>query len=163
MKHRMATVFALCLVALPAAAAPKPGEPAPEFAGRTSDGESIRISDYQGKVVVLSFWASWCGPCRKELPILEGIQQTAGKERIQVVAVNIEDGKTFRRLAPKMASLQLLVGSDTANEAQQAYGVNGIPHMVIIDKAGRILRVHRGYSEAGVDDVVKDLNEALAR
>ncbi len=163
MKHRMAAALAFCLIALPAAAAPKAGEPAPDFAGRTTEGKPISLSDYQGKVVVLSFWASWCGPCRKELPILEGIQQTAGKERIQVVAVNIEDGNTFRRLAPKMASLQLLVGSDAANEAQRAYGVNGIPHMVIIDKAGRVLRVNRGYSEAGVDDVVKDLNEALAQ
>jgi len=143
-------------------AAPKAGDTAPDFAGRTYDGDAISLTAYSGKVVVLSFWATWCGPCRKELPILEGIQQVAGKDRVQVVAINIEDRDTFRRIAPKMKSLQMLVASDTAQQAQDSYGVNGIPHMVIIGKSGRILRVHRGYSEAGVDDVVEDLNKALA-
>ena len=144
-------------------AAPKPGDAAPDFAGRTYEGEAISLAAYAGKVVVLSFWATWCGPCRKELPILEGIQQVAGKDRVQVVAINIEDRDTFRKIAPKMKSLQMLVASDTAQQAQESYGVKGIPHMVIIGKSGQILRVHRGYSEDGVDDVVDDLNKALAQ
>jgi thiol-disulfide isomerase/thioredoxin len=143
-------------------AAPKAGDAAPEFAGRTYDGDAISLTAFAGKVVVLSFWATWCGPCRKELPILEGIQQVAGKDRVQVVAINIEDRDTFRKIAPKMKSLQMLVASDTAQQAQDSYGVNGIPHMVIIGKSGQIMRIHRGYSEAGVDDVIEDLNKALA-
>jgi hypothetical protein len=62
-----------------------------------------------------------------------------------------------------MTSVHMLVASDTAAEAQRAYGVNGIPHMVIIGKTGQIIRIHRGYSEAGVDEVIKDLNLALAQ
>jgi len=147
----------------PALAAPEPGDTAPDFAGRTYSGQSISVAAYAGRVVVLSFWASWCGPCRKELPILEGIQQVAGKERVQVVAINIEDRDTFKKIARKMTSLQILVASDTAQKAQHAYGVSGIPHMVIISKSGQIMRVHQGYSEEGLDDVVKDLNEALAQ
>jgi hypothetical protein len=94
---------------------------------------------------------------------LEGVQQVAGNDRVQVVAINIEDRDTFRKIAPKMKSLHMLVASDTAQQAQEAYGVNGIPHMVIIGKSGQIIRVHRGYSEAGVDDVIEDLNQALAK
>jgi peroxiredoxin len=147
----------------PATAMPKAGDTAPEFVGRNYDGEPLSLSAYTGKVVVLSFWASWCGPCRKELPILEGIQATAGNERIQVIAVNIESSDVFRKLARRMSSLHMLVASDAAREAQRAYGVNGIPHMVIIGKDGRIVRVHRGYTEEGVDQVVDDLNRALAQ
>jgi len=146
----------------PALAAPKPGDIAPDFAGRTYEGQSISVAAYTGKVVVLSFWASWCGPCRKELPILESIQQVAGKERVQVVAINIEDRDTFKKIARKMTSLQILVASDTAQKAQHAYGVNGIPHMVIISKSGQIMRVHQGYAEEALDDIVKDLNQAVA-
>ena len=82
---------------------------------------------------------------------------------MQVIAINIENRETFRRIAPRMSSLELTVASDTAREAQSAYGVDGIPHLVIIDKSGRILRVHRGYSEDGVDAVIDDLNAALAQ
>jgi peroxiredoxin len=154
-------VLTLCLAHLPAIARPRVGDKAPEFAGRTYEGQAIALSAYTGKVVVLSFWATWCVPCRKELPILEGIQQTAGKERIQVIAVNIESLDTYKRVARLMTSLHMLVASDAAEEAQKAYGVTGIPHMVIIGKTGMIVRVHRGYNEEGVDEVVKDLNQAL--
>ena len=163
--HRSLPVLAL-LAALagvaPATAAPQAGDAAPDFVGRTFEGEPLMLPALAGKVVVVSFWASWCGPCRKELPLLERIQMVAGKERLQVVAVNIEDLATYRRIVRAMAGAQLTLASDTAKEAQQAYGVKGIPHTVIVDKTGRIVRVHRGYSEAGVDDVVRDLNRALA-
>jgi len=154
-------LLALASVA-PALAAPKPGDIAPDFAGRTYEGQSISVAAYTGKVVVLSFWASWCGPCRKELPILESIQQVAGKERVQVVAINIEDRNTFRKIARKLTSFNLLLATDTSGHAQRAYGVNGIPHMVIISKSGQIMRVHQGYAEEALDDIVKDLNQAVA-
>ncbi|HSC65549.1 MAG TPA: TlpA disulfide reductase family protein [Caldimonas sp.] len=146
-----------------AVAAPKAGDAAPEFAGQTSDGETVSLSAYAGKVVVVSFWATWCVPCQKELPILEGIQQTAGKGRVQVVAINIESGDAFRSIARRATSLHMLIASDAGETAQRAYGVNGIPHLVIIGKTGRIIRIHRGYSEAAVDDVIADLNRALAQ
>jgi len=165
--HEFARYIGSALLAIAfstsAVAAPKAGDAAPDFAGRTVDGEVISLSAYAGRVVVLSFWASWCGPCQKELPILEGIQQTAGKGRVQVVAINIESRDVFRSLARRMTSVQMLVASDTGATAQRAYGVNGIPHMVIIGKTGQIIRIHRGYSEAGVDDVIDDLNLALAQ
>jgi thiol-disulfide isomerase/thioredoxin len=161
-------VFALAawvLLAAPSAtqAMPKAGEPAPDFVGYDYDGQRLSLANYSGKVVVLSFWASWCGPCRKELPLLEGIARTAGKERIQVLAVNIESLDVYRKLARRMSELQMLVAHDIATEAQRSYGVNGIPHMVIIGKDGRVIRVNRGYSDAGVDQAIEDLNQALAQ
>ena len=62
-----------------------------------------------------------------------------------------------------MMSLEVLISSDAAKQAQKAYGVNGIPHMVIVGKDGRIVKIHRGYSEDGVDDVIEDLNTALTQ
>ena len=156
-------ILAAGLAATPSFARPVAGDVAPDVAGYTADGHRVSLADYAGKVVVLSFWASWCAPCRKELPILEGIARTAGPDRVEVVAVNIEGADVYRRLSPKMSALMLLVASDASHDAQTAYGVNGIPHMVIIGKDGKIFRVHRGYSDAGVDEAIDDLNRALAR
>jgi peroxiredoxin len=160
----LATIAVLTWLAVSqAVAVPNAGDKAPEFAGTTYDGQTVSVSTYAGKVVVLSFWASWCAPCRKELPILEGVQLTAGKERLQVVAVNIESSEVFRKIAPKMQAVQMLVASDAGAQAQRSYGVSGIPHMVIIGRDGHVIRVHRGYSDAGVDDAIDDLNRALAQ
>jgi thiol-disulfide isomerase/thioredoxin len=91
-ERSIAVVLLAFVVSGSTVAAPKAGESAPDFAGQTYDGQTISLSEYTGKVVVLSFWASWCGPCQKELPMLEGIQQTAGKERVQVVASTSNPG-----------------------------------------------------------------------
>jgi hypothetical protein len=69
----------------------------------------------------------------------------------------------YRKLARKMSELQLLITYDGGEVARRAYGVNGIPHMVIIGRDGRIVSVHRGYTDAGVDAAIADLNRALAQ
>jgi thiol-disulfide isomerase/thioredoxin len=111
---------------------------------------------------VVSFWATWCPYCLKELPILEGIQKTAGKERTQVIMVNTESREVFRKSARIMKDLSLLLAHDSDKRASEAYGVAGIPHMVIIGRNGKILRVHRGYDENSLDAIVADINRALA-
>lgn len=161
----LAAALALSLFAWPAAqaaAGPVAGDAAPLFVGRTLDGEAPSLANFSGKVVVVTFWASWCPPCLKELPILEGIQKTAGKNSIQVIAVNIESQAVFRRLAGRLASLELMLAHDDGAAGRQAYGVSGIPHMVIIGRDGRIVRVNRGYDESALDRIVADINRALA-
>ena len=143
-------------------AAAKVGEVAPEVTlGLTASGDPAKVSDYAGKVVVVSFWASWCSPCRKELPILEGLQ-VEGKGNIQVVAVNIESRDVFRKAAKLLGDLHLLLANDHNDRSQSAYGVKAIPHMVIIGKDGRILSVHRGYGEESLGGIVDEINRALA-
>ena len=155
--------MAISVVCCGAQAAPDTGDQAPDAIGYNYDGQRLSLASYAGKVVVVSFWASWCGPCRKELPLLEGIARAAGKDRVQVLAVNIESRDIYRKLARKMSELEILVASDPDESAQRAYGVNGIPHMVIVGRDGRIVRVHRGYTDSGVDAAIADLNHALAR
>jgi len=139
-----------------------PGDTPPAGLGRTRDGDEIDTSKYAGKVLVITFWASWCPPCRAELPVLEGLKKAA-KGNVEVVAINIEDRDTFRKLARHLSSLTLTLTHDNGKRQHDAYGVNGIPHMVIIGKDGKILNVHRGYSEAAIDGFVAEINAALAK
>src|SRR6185312_10473187 len=98
-------------------AAPATGEAAPDVPlGTTASGASVKVADYLGKVAVVSFWASWCAPCRKELPILEGLQRE-GKGNIQVIAVNIEDHSVFEKAAKVLGELRLLLVNDHGNRS----------------------------------------------
>jgi thiol-disulfide isomerase/thioredoxin len=139
------------------------GDTPPPFLGTNLDGDEIATSQYAGKILVVTFWASWCGPCKKELPLLEGIQRVAGKDRVQVVAINIEDREVYRKLARGLKSgFTLSINHDTGKKASEAYGVHGIPHLVLIGRDGKVIAVHRGYSDEGIDAIIAEINRALA-
>jgi thiol-disulfide isomerase/thioredoxin len=155
---------ALWLVAHPAANAshaPGVGDVPPALVGKTLEGKVVSVTDYAGKVVIVSFWASWCPPCMKELPVLENIQR-AGKGGIQVIAVNTQSAADFRRIAMTMTAFQLLLTRDAGDKGWNAYGVRGIPHMIIIGRNGRIVRVNRGYDKDHLPQIADDINRALA-
>jgi thiol-disulfide isomerase/thioredoxin len=146
-----------------AVAAPGPGDVPPTGLGQTYEGDDVRLPSYAGKAVIVTFWASWCDYCLKELPILDAVQSKAGKEQMAVIAVNIEKRDVFRRAARLLRDgVHFELVSDAKGTAQEAFGVNGIPHMVIIGRDGRILNVYRGYSEKNLDAIVADINKALA-
>ena len=141
---------------------PAIGDKAPDVElGVTSAGKSVKSADYAGQVVVVTFWASWCGPCKKELPIMENLQEL-GKGQIQVVAVNIEDREKFKKIARILKDQQMQFANDQHEVSQRAYHVKGIPHMIIIGRNGRILDVHTGYGEAAIPTIVDEINSALA-
>jgi thiol-disulfide isomerase/thioredoxin len=133
----------------------------PASVGKTLEGNVVLVTDYAGKVVIVSFWASWCPPCMKELPVLENIQRV-GKGQIQVIAVNTQSVADFRRIAKTLTALELLLTHDAGDKGWNAYGVRGIPHMVIVGRDGRIVRVNRGYDKNHLPQIGDDLNHALA-
>jgi thiol-disulfide isomerase/thioredoxin len=159
---RIGASIVLLSLAAGASAAPDVGDTPPDYIGKTVDGDAVHLSQHAGKVVVVSFWATWCPYCLKELPILNGIQKVAGKEQMHVVAVNTEERAVFRKVARALSTLDLHLTNDPDASAQKAYGVKGIPHMVIIGRDGKIQSVYRGYSESSLDEIVADINRALA-
>jgi len=137
------------------------GDVAPGRVGVDLEGNPVTLEAYAGKVIVLSFWATWCTYCRQELPALKGAQDLAGG-KLQVLAVNIEDRPAFRRAAHALAPLGLTVVHDNDKRAREAYGVGGIPHLVIIGRDRHILAVHTGYAESSLDGIIDEMNRALA-
>jgi thiol-disulfide isomerase/thioredoxin len=128
---------------------------------------TVKLSDYRGRVVVVTFWASWCPPCRKELPILAGIQAQVTTDRLQVLAVNWGENydrfqQIVRVLKPVLKDAPIKLISDENQRYGNQYGVHSIPHMVIIGPDGRIVAVHLGYGEDEVPVVVNELNRLLA-
>lgn len=149
--------------ASPAVPELRAGEIAPDLLGKDRDGNAIHVSDHRGKVVALTFWATWCSYCLKELPILENLQRRLGKAGIEVVAVNIdEDRADYLRMRRRLKDFELTLAEDDRKQAvAKSYGVSNLPHLVLIDKAGRLAHVHVGYAESMLGDIVEEINTLL--
>ncbi|QEI11447.1 TlpA family protein disulfide reductase [Cellvibrio japonicus] len=163
MKYLM--ILLLALFANTSTSAPyKTGDTPLDALGKSSLGEEVRISDYYGKVVIVSFWATWCGPCMKELPVLGGIQKSATTEQLQVISINYrEDRRQFRKIAKALSNTDMVLISDAQGKIGKKFGVEGIPHMVIIGRDGKVADVHIGYSEAMLPALVDQINEIARR
>jgi thiol-disulfide isomerase/thioredoxin len=165
------------LLALPAlaladsgnkAVQPKPGDIPPDALGVDVKGNPVTVSQHRGKVVVVTFWASWCPPCRRELPMLAHVQSTVGREYMEVVAINVKEGRReFLGVIRANKGIELTYVHDKGPVTDQ-YGVSGLPNMFIIDREGRVAHVHRGYSEQVFQRFIEEIlallpPEALAR
>ncbi|HET7359367.1 MAG TPA: TlpA disulfide reductase family protein [Rhodanobacteraceae bacterium] len=139
------------------------GQPAPDYLGKDRHGNEIRASDFRGKVVVVTFWASWCGYCLKELPILANVQALAGVAQLQVVAINdMEPRRIFVAIARRSAKSDIILTHDADGAVGKPYGVDGIPHMVMIGRDGTIAYIHVGYGEDMLPRIANELNRLLA-
>lgn len=126
------------------------GMAAPDGVVRTLDGDTLRLSDLRGRVVVVDFWATWCGPCRSIMPRLSTLAQAHGPEDLVVLGVSDETDAVVRRfLATEgkrgVSFAQRLALEDGALRA--AYGVSSIPQLVVIDRKGKVAGVHVGAGD----------------
>lgn len=120
---------------------------APDFTVYTADGQEVKLSDFVGKPVVLNFWASWCGPCRNEMPAFEAMYRATG-DQVQFLMVNLTDGtrETVDSAAGFLADAGYTfpVFYDTTLAAVVAYQVNAIPATYFIDAQGNLVDFHVG-------------------
>ena len=124
---------------------PAKGEPAPDFRLSALDGSPWRLSELRGKVVLLNFWATWCGPCRKELPSLESLHQRFSKDGLAVLGVSDEKAdEVLEFLAEKGITYPTL--NDHNAEVFQRYHVTAIPTTLIIGPDGRLRKRIEGYT-----------------
>jgi thiol-disulfide isomerase/thioredoxin len=140
----------------------KVGEVPPDMLGVDGKGADVVLSAHRGKVVVLSFWASWCPYCLKELPILEKIQRVLGKDRIEIIAVNIDRNRSdFLAMRRKLRNFEFTMARDEHHTAADQFGAKLLPFLVMVDKTGHVAYVHTGYSETQLDGFVDEINGLL--
>jgi thiol-disulfide isomerase/thioredoxin len=124
------------------------GTPAPEFLLPVMNGKferpELRLSDLEGKVVILDFWASWCGPCRMQAPIVERVAKSLAAQGVMLVGVATSDQrKSAENYANKYPSeFPALFDEDEA--AARAYGVEGLPTLAVIDRKGTLVALRSG-------------------
>ena len=139
----------------------KDRKPAPDFTLKDADGRTVRLSDYRGKVVLLNFWATWCGPCKFEIPWFIELEQQNKDRGFAVLGIAMDE-EGWKVVKPFLSELKVnyrtLMGSDVVG---QLYGgVEALPTTFMIDRTGKIAAVHVGL--AGKNVYESDIQTLLA-
>src|SRR6201996_6054406 len=136
----------LALTLILASAASAAGDaPAPAFTLPARGGSTVDLSQFKGQVVMINFWASWCGPCRQEMPLLESIYKTYGKRGFVLLGVNVEPDTNAANNWLKQTPVSFPVLYDTKSKVSSLYNVTGMPTTVMIDRKGNVRMIHQSY------------------
>jgi len=138
------------------------GSPRPDFSLGSVTGELVTTADFSGKTLLINFWATWCEPCRREMPMLMDLQTQHGSDGLQIVGIALDDVQSVRDFVQRYGiTYTVLVGAADAMDTSAAYGnVEGVlPYSVLVDNAGIVRWQYTG--EIRPDDVSKLLIELL--
>ena len=135
---------------------------APDFTVRSLDGtRDIKLSNYRGHVVYLDFWASWCGPCRKSMPVMETFSQRYGDKGLVVLAVSVDEDLLQAREFAKHWPLSYELAHSPDGKVAEAYLLKGMPSSFVIDTEGRIIYQHLGFKHKDIKKIEAMLNSVL--
>jgi len=133
---------------------------APDFTLESLDGTNLRLQERRGEVVLINFWASWCGPCRQEMPILDRLHQRYQDAGFSVLGVNVEGKRKPAEKIAKKSGVTFPVLIDAGQKVSKTYELEAMPTTVVVDRNGKVRYIHRGYKsgdEAKYIEVVKQL------
>jgi peroxiredoxin len=165
MKHRINVIRALFAIVLimfcaTAISAEMKGK-APDFTLKSMHGQNLKLSEQRGNVVLINFWASWCGPCRQEMPLLNDIYLRYRKMGFTLFGVNVEEdsSKAKKMVADLKVAFPILY--DTTNAVSKLYNVEAMPTTIIVDRDGNMRFLHRGYKPGYEEDYEKQIRELM--
>jgi len=160
---KLLTGFALAVLATSSlASSDLSGLPAPDFSLKSSTGENLRLSEYRGDVVMINFWATWCGPCRQEMPLLEQLYNRYERVGFSLLGVNIDDDSARAMDMIRELGISFPVLFDARKEVSKLYNVDAMPVTILVDREGVVRYVHKGY-KPGYEVMYLDQIRSLLR
>lgn len=130
---------------------------APDFRLKSNQGKNIRLQDLRGQVVMLNFWASWCGPCRQEMPLMEEIYKKYEKLGFTILAVNVDEDSSDADAFLKSVPVTFPVLYDNDSNVSELFAIDALPTTVMIDRDGNKRFRHKGYKEGYEIDYEKQV------
>jgi peroxiredoxin len=138
------------------------GGAAPDFTLKSHSGENLRLSEFRGEVVMINFWASWCGPCRQEMPLLEELYSQYQPLGFTILGVNVEEDSSKAKQLLKEIPVNFPVLFDNNSDVSKLYNVVAMPSTVLVDRDGNIRYLHKGY-KPGYEEAYQQQVRALVR
>jgi peroxiredoxin len=158
---RIVASIAFVVVAGAASSAIAPTTPAPDFSLHAMSGPNMRLKDQRGRVVMVNFWATWCAPCRQEMPQLNRLYEKYRSSGFVLLGVNVdEDSSKAAEVAAKLG-ITFPVLLDADKSVSKLYDLSTMPSTVLIDRDGKVRYVHRGYLAGYEDAYEKQIRELL--
>ncbi len=154
------TLMLVLLTAGSAGAAAVSG-PAPDFTLKSRDGSNIKLSELRGQVVMVNFWASWCGPCRQEMPLLDQLYQRYQPMGFTLLGVNVEEDSAAADRVLKEIPVTFPILYDSKNSVSESYQVRAMPSTVLIDRDGNIRYLHKGYQPGYEEDYQQQIRQLV--
>jgi peroxiredoxin len=158
---RLLAVAALAVAVGVAGAAVTPSAGAPDFTLPSLDGPNLRLQEQRGHVVMINFWATWCGPCRVEMPHLSRLYEKYRGSGFTVLAVNIDEDPHKAASLAKQLGMKFPVLLDREKKVSRLYDLSTMPSTVLVDRDGRVRYVHRGYRDGYEETYDKQIRELL--
>ena len=151
---------AVCASAALAASSSGPAAPGFQLSGR--GGKSIDLTQFKGRVVMINFWATWCGPCRQELPLLEDIYKKYKPMGFTMLGVNVEpDSTAAEAWLQKQKPVSFPIAFDVDSKVSKLYKVAGMPSTVFVDRKGNVRVMHKGYKPGDEDFYLTQIRSML--
>lgn len=119
------------------------------------------LRDHQGQVVLLDFWASWCGPCRRSFPWMNDMQAKYGESGLTVIAVNLDQERAAADKFLERYPAQFTIWYDPEADLAKTYTVEAMPTSILLDRQGKIISVHRGFRKKQIDAYEQSIQQAL--
>jgi peroxiredoxin len=136
------------------------GDPAPDFALQDEGGEELRLGDFAGRVLVLNFWASWCGPCKEELPLLDALHDRLSERGVVVLGINLDAHRRPARAVIRHRKVDLPTVFDPEGRAVSAYDPPSLPTTVVVDRKGVVRAIHnRSFDRRSITELEAALME----
>ena len=161
MSMRVVALIVLSVVCQLSFAAKPLSGPAPDFTLKSRSGENLRLSEQRGNVVLINFWASWCGPCRQEMPLLEDIQKKYEKLGFTIFGVNVDNDPAKADKILKEIPVTFPVLYDSDSRVSKLFNVNAMPTTVIVDRNGNMRYLHLGYKPGYEDEYVAQIKTLI--
>jgi len=134
---------------------------APDFTLKSNQGKNLRLEEYRGQVVMLNFWASWCGPCRQEMPLMENIYNKYQDLGFTILAVNVDEDSADADRFLKSVPVSFPVLYDNDSKVSEMFSVDAMPTTVMIDRDGNKRFIHRGYKAGYENDYAKQVKQLI--
>ncbi len=136
--------------------------PAPDFTLKSHSGQNLKLSEHRGEVVLINFWASWCGPCRQEMPLLSELHNKYKALGFTVLGVNVEKDSSDAKKMLKQNPVSFPVLFDNNSVVSKQYDVVAMPSTVLVDRNGKMRYLHKGY-KPGEEEIYLEMVRSLIR